>query len=636
MTTAQTVKKQILVVEDEGLIAADIQRRLELMGYAVPAIAQSGEEAIRCARSTPFDLVLMDIRIRGDMDGIATAAALKSEFQTPVVYMTAHSDQETVRRATQTEPLGYVIKPVGDGNLRSAVQIAIYKAEMERKLRDSEAWLAATLRSVGEGIIATNTNCEIVFMNPTAERLTGWPVGEARGRQLMQVLGLFDESQDRPAGNPIHDLYPAEIRPYTLVSKTGTRLPVEIECSENRADDNVLGAIVAVRDIRARKDVESRLVQSQRMEAVAAMAGGIAHEFNNHLMVVLGYAEDLASRLSGSDRQYAQDIRQAATTAASLSRQLLTLSRRDTARPEILNVSDMVCEMTSMLSHTLGKSRTLTTDLGPPAAFVRADRTQIKQVLLNLALNARDAMPAGGELRIETRCVEFAAGSPQAHLYRPGPYACLRFVDSGRGMDRETLTRIFEPFFTTRKSGRGSGLGLSIVHSIVTQSGGYISAASELGKGASFEILLPSIGAFQGVDEGHRVRAEGDDAPTVLLVDDEDAVRKIAHCFLEGEGFQILDARTAENAELIAEAYGQPIQVLVTDFLLPGMSGAQLAERLRRLQPGMQVLFVSGYRRDNLPQDGLSAGDFLCKPFPASELLRRVRLLVGQTSLGTR
>ena len=212
MQTAQETRKQILVVEDEGLIADDIQRRLERLGYAVPAIASSGEEALRFAKSTSFDLVLMDIRLQGEMDGIAAAQALKDQLQTPVVYLTAHADADTLSRATLTEPLGYILKPVGDLNLRSTVQIALYKHEMERRVQASEAWLSTTLRSVGEGIVATNAAGEIVFVNAEAERLTGWTSGEAMGRPLTDVLRLNEESGFRATGNPLFGLLPDERR----------------------------------------------------------------------------------------------------------------------------------------------------------------------------------------------------------------------------------------------------------------------------------------------------------------------------------------------------------------------------------------------------------------------------------------
>jgi PAS domain S-box-containing protein len=624
------MKKQILVVEDEGLIAADVQRRLERMGYSVPAIAQSGEEAIGCARVTPFDLVLMDIRIQGDMDGIATAAALKAEFETPVVYMTAHSDQDTVNRAKLTEPYGYVVKPVGDGNLRSAVQIALYKGEMERRLRTSEAWLAATLRSVGEGVVATDTNGGIVFLNPVAEQFVGWRAADAQGRQLMEVLELLDETSRLPAKNPVFDLFPGESRGYTLISKTGACLAVEIECFENRSAEEVLGAIVTVRDIRTRQELERRMVQTQRMEAVSSMAGELAHEFNNHITVILGYAEDLAERLSGEELEDAVEIRQAASVAASISSQLLTLSRRDTVRTEVYNIHDAILEIQPMLSHALGKTNHLTTDLGSPVGYVRGDRNRMKQVLLNLTLNARDAMSSGGELRIESRVVEIDADRPEGRQYRPGPYVRLRLTDSGEGMDQATLARIFEPFFTTKTAGRGSGLGLSIVHSIVVQSGGYITASSEKGNGTTFEILLPCIGTFLGIGQVTDSHGAGGDAvPTILLVDDDDGVRKLAHSYLESEGFQLLEARNAEEAELIAEVYPEPIHVLVSDVQMPGMSGPRLAERLAALRPHMKVLFITGHHSG---RQGLE-GNVLPKPFPASELLRRVRQLLVQVTV---
>jgi PAS domain S-box-containing protein len=623
-------KKQILVVEDEGLIAADIRRQLERLGYAVPAIASSGEEALRAARATRPDLVLMDIHIKGDVDGIATARALKQEMQLPVVYITAHADQETVDRATITEPLAYILKPVTDGDLRSAVQIALYKYEMERRLRTSEAWLATTLRSVGEGIVATNTNGDVVFMNPVAEQLTGWSAGNAHGRQLMDILALFQEPDCRPANNPIFDLADGERRSYTLIATSGISTHVEVECFENRSTDDLLGSIVAVRDIRVRKEMETRLMQSQRMEAIAGMAGGLAHDFNNQLTVILGHATELCESLKGEPRDDAQAIHQAASSAAALTGQLLTLSRRDLSRPEVLNVHEVIRELEPAIVHILGSSGKASLDFTSPTGFVRGDRNQLKQVFLNLALNARDAMPSGGELRIEAGVLEIEAGASATQLCRPGPYVRLRVSDNGTGMDQATLARIFEPFFTTRRTEFGAGLGLSIAHSIVTQFGGIITASSEPGSGSSFEILLPCVGAF--VESGEAA------APTILLVEDEDSVRRLMHKFLEREGYQLLEARSAEEAADLAETFTNPIDLLITDVIMPGMTGPELATHLTSRRGGIRALFVSGYRHDTLEHQGLLDRrlNLLTKPFPASELLKRVRVSLSQDPVAVR
>jgi two-component system cell cycle sensor histidine kinase/response regulator CckA len=621
----ETARKQILVVEDEGLIAADLQKRLERMGYSAPAIAHSGEEALGYARKTPFDLVLMDIRLKGPMDGVTTAQRLKHELQMPVVYITAHADHDTVERAKLTEPFGYVIKPVADASLRSAVQIAIYKNEMERRLRTSEGWLATTLGSVGDGIMACDTSGEIVFMNRVAEQLTGWESGAAKGKLLMDVLGLYEESSPQAAKNPVYDLFPGEHRVYSLVSKSGSETAVEIGCVENRAGDELLGAILVLRNIGPRREMERRLLQSQRMEAVAGMAGGLAHDFNNLLMIMMGSADELYPRLSGEEQRLAAEIKQSASMASSITKQLLILSRRDAARVEILNLNDVICEMQPLVSHTLGRVRTLATDYGSPAPFVRSDRSRVKQALLNLALNARDAMPSGGELRISTAAIDIEAETPQGRQYRPGRYARLCVADNGKGMDKATLARIFEPFFTTRAAGEGTGLGLAIVHSIVVQSGGYITATSEPGRGTTFEILLPAMGTFQGSLEERS--AEGSPV-TVLLVEDENKIRRLMHGYLEREGFQLLEASNAEEAEAIAAAYRDPIHVLVADVFMPGRNGSELARRLAPLQPDMKVLFVSGYRHDALDQ--FEGAELLLKPFPASELVRRVRKLVAQ------
>lgn len=622
MHITEDLNKQILVVEDEGLIAADIQKRLQRLGYPAPAIASSGEEALQRARSTPFDLILMDIRLKGGMDGIAAAEVLKAEFRAPVVYITAHSDRETINRAKLTEPLGYILKPITDGDLRSTVQVSIYKHEMERRVRASEAWLWTTLRSVGEGIIATDSTGDVVFMNPVAEQLTGWSNSDAYRLPLMDVFALCDESTGQPARNPVFDLLPEENRAYTLVSKTAANTTVEVGCFENRSTEELLGAILVVRDVRTRRELEGRLIQSQRMEAIANLAGGLAHDFNNQLMIISGYADELSARLSGEDRDQALEIKHVASIAGSTTGQLLTLGRRDIPRFEVLNVNEVIAEVQPLISHTLDAARTLATDLGPPQGFIRGDRNQLKQVLLALAIHARDAMPSAGELRIESSTWEINPESPAARLYRPGPYVRLRVAHTGEGMDPATLSHIFEPSFSAQKPGSGTGLALPIVHSIVVQSGGYITARSEIGHGASFEILLPCVGTFHGLG----------DAPTVLLVEDEDSLRCLMHKFLERGGYQILEARNAEEAAAIAKVSKEPIRVLVTDVAMTGMAGTELAKRLAPLHPGMKVLFVSGYRHHTQEHEGLwkNGLNLLPKPFPAAELLRRVQVLLTQ------
>jgi PAS domain S-box-containing protein len=625
--------KQILIVEDEGIIAADIQSRLERLGYRVPAIARSGEEALDFARATPFDLVLMDIRLKGEMDGIATAQAMKTELETPVVYITAHADEETIDRATRTEPFGYILKPIRDSELRSAVRISIHKHEMERRLRTSEAWLSTTLRSIGEGVVATNTDGEVVFMNPVAECLTGWSGEAAHGRLLMDVLALHEESSGAPAENPVFDLLsglpPGRAdRTYTLTSRAGTTATVELARFENRSDE-LLGAILILRDIGGRRELERRVMQSQRMEAIANLAAGLAHDFNNQLTVVLGCADELCQSLSGPAQQRANEIKHACGMATALTSQLLTLSRHQATRAEPLNLNDVVLEIQPAISSALGRMRILTTNLGPNLGRVRADRNQLKQVLLNLSLNARDAMSRGGELRIETSNFDVQAGSPKAELFPPGPYVRLLVSDCGDGMDPDTLARIFEPFFTTKKPGLGTGLGLSMVHSIVVQSGGHIAARSELGLGTAFEILLPRLAAFRKLSdiEGHQtLTAAADATPTVLLVEDEDNVRRVMHRHFEKEGYQLLEASDGEEAEVIAEKYDEPIHILVTDVVMAGITGPELASRLAALRPELKVLYVSGYPHDSL------TGDFLPKPFSASELLGRVRSLLGMVA----
>jgi len=286
-----------------------------------------------------------------------------------------------------------------------------------------------------------------------------------------------------------------------------------------------------------------------------------------------------------------------------------------------------------LIARSLGTGSSLALELGSFAGLVRGDRNRLKQVFLNLALNARDAMPKGGEMRITSSLIEIGAESPKWRGYRPGRYVQIRVTDSGQGMDAATLARIFKPFFTTKRSGSGTGLGLAMVHAIILQSKGYITATSEIGKGTSFEILLPSAGMPHQAGDSRETTATSESPPTVLLVDDEDGVRRLMHGCLKREEYQLLQARDAEEAEAIAGACDGPIHVLVTDVVMPGMSGLQLAERLKPRRPEMKTLFVSGYGHDEFGPSGLPQMDLLAKPFRGTELARRVRTLLQRPSV---
>ena len=623
-------KKNILIVEDEGLIAADIQKKLERLGYPKPVIADSGERALEQVGSAAFDLVLMDIRLKGRMDGVATATALKARFELPVVYITAHSDQQTVNRVKITEPAGYLLKPVSEGDLRTVVQISLYRHEMELQVRTSEAWLATTLSSVGEGIIATDTEGRVVLMNVVAQRLSGWPVQEARGRMLMDTLMLIEEARGIPAKNPLLDLTPGKTRSYRLISRTGSESLVEIEWFENRAAARSLGSITVIRDVAQRRETEARLVQAQRMEAVANLAGGLAHGFNNQLTVILGYADELLEKLTGEDKQDVLGIRQAASVAAAITSRLVTLSRHQIVEVEAVRVNDIIASTEPALVRTLGKEISLLITADSPGGMVKIDCRQLKHVLTSLAANAREAMPEGGAVQIETSMVEVEDPDPATGC-TPGSYVRLTFSDSGKGIDRQAQARIFEPCFSAKQGGSGVGLDLALVHSIVTQAGGYISVASEIGRGTTFEILLPSVGSFRRRGEIAGSSCPGKDAvATVLLVEDEDGVRRLMHRYLECQGYQLLEARNAEEALVLAEVYEDPIHVLVTDVVMNGSSGPALAARLKAIRPEIRVLFVSSYAHDHLDCTGLGKDrlQVLEKPFSGATLLERVQQLL--------
>jgi PAS domain S-box-containing protein len=413
--------------------------------------------------------------------------------------------------------------------------------------------------------------------------------------------------------------------------KNGSYRHILARGSEVRSGDGtrirLLGSHV---DITERTELQSQLMQAQKMEGVGQLAGGVAHDFNNLLTVINGTADLALMKLQEDDPLAAhfRQIRQAGDRAASLTRQLLAFSRRQIMKLDVLDLNDVVADMQGMLRRLIGEHIELAVVLAKSLGAVKADRGQIEQVVVNLAVNAQDAMPDGGTLTIETHDVEldeaYAAEHPSV---RPGPHVMLVISDTGIGMDEVTRSRIFEPFFTTKGPGKGTGLGLSTVYGIVKQSGGSIWVYSERGKGTTFRIYLPRVEELARKHEPARILTSVRGTETVLIVEDEEAVRNLAMRVLQTAGYRILAARNGREALLILKRHSGPVHLMLTDVVMPGMSGRALAARLAGVRPKMKILYTSGYTDDAILRHGVlgEGAQFISKPFTMTDLTRKVR-----------
>lgn len=398
----------------------------------------------------------------------------------------------------------------------------------------------------------------------------------------------------------------------------------------------VLGASAIYRDISDRKKLEEQFHQAQKMEAVGKLAGGVAHDFNNLLTVISGYSEMVIRCLAPDDpnRGFVEEIHKAGERAAHLTRQLLAFSRKGLVERSVLNLNVLVTDTEKMLRRLIGEDITLTTKLAPALAKVKADTGQIEQVIINLAVNARDAMPQCGKLIIETQNVELDGEYAKLHPeVKPGRYVMMSVSDTGSGMSPATKTHIFEPFFTTKPPGKGTGLGLATVYGIVKQSGGHVAVDSELGHGTTFKIYLPSVEEKVSASKplnGAKVVPHGNE--TILLVEDEDAVRGIIKMALQNLDYTVLEARSGEEAVRIVERHTEPIHLLITDVVMPEMGGRQVAERLKACKEGIKVLFLSGYTDDSVVRHGILQEEvaFLQKPFTPVALAKKVREVLDQ------
>ncbi|MBV8761281.1 MAG: response regulator [Deltaproteobacteria bacterium] len=629
----------------EGLDAVD-------RGYheSNAGLTRSGLEAVR--GEFPHDLTPDDSAQLAHVDELSAALEQRSGPDVERViglirdHATGRLEEERNRIAAQVmfERIAQLVATLGSVVILWLVFSRLLREARLRRVaedlaRQNEEAIATMLHSIGDGVIATDVEGRVIRVNRVAEQLTGWTTSEALGRPFEDVLQLTEDS--------------------VLVSRSGAATPVaHSEAPILDAHNEVAGSIVVFHDASVERrhaetmrtlneDLERRVVertealrkteeqlrQSQKIEAIGRLAGGIAHDFNNLLTVIISFSdlmiEDAASgALPAHVVADLDEIKKAGLRAADLTRQLLAFSRQQVLEPKVTDLNDIVAGMEKLLRRVIGADITLRTVKSTDSAKAFVDPGQMEQVLMNLVVNARDAMPRGGKLTIEVSRVELdETFTASHHGLSPGSYVQLAVTDTGSGMSKEVQSQIFEPFFTTKEKGKGTGLGLSTVFGIVRQSGGTIWVYSEVGTGTTFKIYLPLTHEARAQPEVAMPAKRFRGSETILLVEDEPQVRAVARGILTRAGYTVLEAENGPTALALCEQAKQAIELVLTDVVMPGMSGRELVERLLKIRPDAKILFMSGYTDDTVVHHGvLDQGiAYLQKPLTPDALTRKVR-----------
>jgi signal transduction histidine kinase len=546
---------KVLVVEDERVVALHLRQQLSRLGYQVPAMATAGEQALKHIRELLPDVVLMDIHIEGDIDGIETASRIPPELHIPVIYLTAYSEEATLERARLTKPYGYLLKPFSERELHAAIQMVLERRRADAALHEDTQRLEALVSTRTEALVQAHRKLE----SETAERLTA----------------------------------------------------------------------------------ERVLHQAQKMDAVGQLTGGVAHDFNNLMQIVIGNLSVVVHVLPDEHamaRELAQKAMTAARSAAVLTERLLAFARRQPLAPKPVDISELLSGMSDLLRRALGETVAVEMSTADGVWLTEADPNQLESMILNLVLNARDAMPDGGKLTVETQNVEIDGVHARDSIdLKPGRYVALCVSDTGHGMDKDILSHAFEPFFTTKDVGKGTGLGLSQVYGFVKQSGGHVRLYPEPGRGTTAKVYLPRFaGPLPEAPTPGPVIVSRTGTERILVVEDEPAVREFSTRVLRDLGYDVLDAPDGPAALAILQAPGTHIDLLFTDVVLPaGIDGAVLAARAILLQPHLKVLYTTGYARNALVRQGrVDPGvELITKPFTDTDLAARVRQVLDHRAV---
>ena len=588
----------------------------------------------RALREFQPDIIIADHQLPQFSGAEALQLAREIAPGTPFILVTGSLDEETAVEYMKAGAADYVLKGrlarLGPA-VRGALERQRTQERMKQQLREREEYFRSLIEQAMDIIAVLDADGAIRYASPSVLTLLGYAPEELVGRQMLDLvhaddagptLRVFAEGVATGKGGRLLEL--------RFRHKDGTYRILEAIGRYLTDDPVVRGVVINARDVTERRSLERQLLQAQKMEAVGRLAGGVAHDFNNVLTAIFGYVGLLLYGLPTLSplRPDLEEIRKAAERAAELTRQLLAFSRKQVLEMRVLDLNELVTDMDRLLRRLLGEDVDVATKLDPTLGAVRADAGQLEQVVVNLAVNSRDAMPEGGRLMIETRNAELDESYAREHVpLQPGSYVMLALTDTGTGMSAETMSHMFEPFFTTKETGKGTGLGLATVYGIVKQSGGYVWCYSELGHGTTFKVYLPRVDA--PVDRlPLRVGARPTrGSETVLVVEDEAGLRALIRRVLEQHGYTVLEASTADGASLLARDHAGPIHLLLADVVLPGASSRALADALVVQRADLKVLFMSGYTEDAIVHRGVlpSNSPFINKPFSADALVAKVR-----------
>jgi PAS domain S-box-containing protein len=625
MTTAL----RVLLVEDDPddhvltrmLVEAIPDDRVELDWQPTfqGALAAIAREA--------YDVLLVDYRL-GERTGLEFIhEARRLHCTTPVVVLTGLGDRDLDHQAMRSGAADYLVKAEMDA---PGLGRALRRAAQRHKAGEAAARLAAIVESSSDAIYAVAADGTVETWNSAAERIYGYAAAEMAGEPVFRLVPPEGAGELRASLARVLEGERVEGSETVQLCRDGRRISVSLSLSPIRDAAGRVGfASLIARDITERKRLEEQYRQAQKMEVVGRLAGGVAHDFNNLLTAIRGTADVLLADLAEADsmRPDLLEIRRASEQAAALTRQLLAFSRQQVVQPRVVDVNAAVAETDRMLRRVIGEDVDLVTVLSPDAGSVRVDPVQIEQVLTNLALNARDAMPDGGRLLVQTQGVHVEeGGSPGWPGVPPGHHVMLAVSDNGTGMDAQTRERAFEPFFTTKPLGRGTGLGLATVYGIVQQSGGHVLVHSEPDEGTTFQVFLPRVADAEPERPGPAPGPPARGSETVLLVEDEASVRLLIRRILQRQGYTVVEAGDGEEG---LRAWGEHpgVALVVTDTVMPLMGGREMARRIHEVQPGLPVILMSGYSQDEqaLREPGEDGTAFIAKPFDVNEFGRTVR-----------